>query len=163
MKILKGDQELLRTVSEEIQEITPKLEMLAIEMLVAMKDAGGIGLAAPQVGESVRLIVFDCSQGSGNTNDFGILFNPRITLINNNKHLVPEGCLSFPKQERMIDRYTTIGVEYMSPGNFDMYREFTGLAAQVIQHEVEHLDGVLLIDHEEVEEDTDNKTSAKLF
>jgi peptide deformylase len=163
IKILKGDQEILRTVAEEVTDITPELEALAVNMLVTMKEAGGIGLAAPQVGESVRLIVFDCSHGSGNSNDFGILYNPKIIHMSANTEPMEEGCLSFPKKYITVDRYPTVTVEYTSPGKFPMCREFTGVAAQVIQHEIEHLNGVLLIDHEEVKEDRNNTTNAKLF
>ena len=152
MKILK-DSELKRVVSDTVKIVTPELKKLAIDMLVTMKDNNGIGLAGPQVGKYIKLLVFDCVNISSIGTDWGILFNPEI-LNAEGEQVGPEGCLSIPGVTCQVKRFKTIKVKYLGLDNKPAYKILHGLAARVVQHEIDHLAGTLMTDYQEKKDET---------
>jgi len=138
---LFGD-EVLRKRAAEITDITPEIKRLAENMLETMYYHEGLGLAAPQVGVPLRLTVMDIRQeGSGKV----VLINPVIREIGG-KQMMEEGCLSFPEIVVPLERATELTVEFTALSGKRKERKMIGLAAQAVQHEIDHLDGVLLID-----------------
>jgi len=132
---------VLRQKSEIIQEIDDDVKALIEDMTDVMYADDGVGLAANQVGVAKQLIVYDAGQG------FHVLINPVITPIDDAKETHEEGCLSLPGVQVNVERFIKLKVEGLdSTGN---KTEFIAedITARVIQHEVDHLNGVLIIDH----------------
>lgn len=138
---LFGD-EVLRKRAAEITDITPEIARVAENMLETMYYHEGLGLAAPQVGVPLRLTVMDIRrEGSGKI----VLINPVIREIGG-KQAMEEGCLSFPDIVVSVERATELTVEFTTLSGKRKEKKMTGVAAQAVQHEIDHLDGVLLID-----------------
>ena len=138
---LFGD-ELLRKRASDITDITPEIRRLAEDMLETMYYHEGLGLAAPQVGVPLRLTVMDIRRdGSGKI----VLINPVIREIRG-KQAMEEGCLSFPDIVASIERATELTVEFISLSGKRKENKMSGVAAQAIQHEIDHLDGILYPD-----------------
>lgn len=146
LKILK-DKDLKRIVSDPVQSVTPTLKELAYDMMYTMKNSNGIGLAGPQVGKYINLLVFDCSDITGRQEDYGVMFNPKV-ITATGEQVGKEGCLSFPNVVCMVKRYETIKVEYLGLDNKIHYKLLQGLGARVVQHEMAHLIGLTLKDEE---------------
>ncbi len=143
-----GD-EVLRKKAEPVAVITPELQTLAQDMLETMYDAPGIGLAAPQIGRSIRLVVVDITREDDEVRDPMVLFNPEIEPEDGDNPLVPyeEGCLSVPDVYCDVMRPGRIKVRYTNEkGEAVEKRNVDGLLARCIQHEVDHLNGVLFVD-----------------
>ncbi|MDX9913119.1 MAG: peptide deformylase [Candidatus Moranbacteria bacterium] len=119
--------------------LEPKIQKLIPEMLVAMRENNGMGLAAPQIGESIRLCVIDYM---GNAY---ILINPKITAHSKIKIDAEEGCLSFPGKFIPVNRFETVQVRYLNEKGEKSKIKATGLLARALQHEIDHLDGILFI------------------
>lgn len=145
LKILKDSHPILKRKADTIPLVTEPIKLLAAQMLATMKLARGIGMAAPQVGHSIRLLVFDIG------NQFGILINPEILETEGEPVVDMEGCLSFPGEFCKVPRHTKIKVQYVDLSGKTVVKSFEGLAARVVQHEMDHLDGILMQD-KEVEE-----------
>ncbi len=146
MEILKYPDEKLRIKTKSITEVTPELLITATEMYKVMREARGIGLAAPQVGLDISLIVLEDS-GSPL-----ILFNPIILHRSKDLEYAAESCLSFPDVYRIIKRPLEVTVKYRSEHNKMKYAVLKGIQARCIIHEVDHLMGRLFIDLEEKKE-----------
>jgi peptide deformylase len=120
--------------------VTKEILVLADNMLETMYAAEGVGLAAPQVGVPVRLIVVDVGEGPM------VLFNPRV-VASMGEAVAREGCLSIPGVTGEVTRADRVIVEALSPNGSGVRRvEGEGLLARALQHEIDHLDGVLFID-----------------
>ena len=146
LNILKEPNKLLRQKSAEIHVIDEEIKNLAKDMLETMYNAPGIGLAAVQVGVLKRLIVVDISKEGEKKNPI-YLINPKIvwksnTLVNNE-----EGCLSIPGYYGNVDRHDSCKVEYLDIEGKLNNINVSGLLSRCIQHEVDHCNGVLFIDH----------------
>lgn len=138
---LYGDQ-VLRRKAEEITGITPEIEGLAGDMLETMYRHRGLGLAGPQVGVSKRIVVIDVPQeGSGRL----VLVNPVIREVEGMVTL-EEGCLSFPDITAPVERGAGVAVEYTTLGGKLRTKMVSGVTAEAVQHELDHLDGVLFVD-----------------
>lgn len=138
---------VLRTLADEVTDIDGKLVALANDMLTTMYAEPGIGLAAPQVGVSKRFFVYDLGEGAGAE----ALVNP-VIAESDGEWLFEEGCLSVPGLHWDIVRPKTIHVTgYDLDGN-EVSLEADELLSRLIQHELDHLDGVLLLDHLEGDE-----------
>ncbi|MES2801990.1 MAG: peptide deformylase [Bdellovibrionota bacterium] len=164
LEILTYPNPLLREVSQPVKEFTPevvtKLKKLAEDMLETMYDANGIGLAAPQVGELVRMLVIDCRpKGDSGRYEIGdmtdleqgvtqplILINPEI-VKGEGKTTFDEGCLSVPSFFETVERFETVEVKAFDVNGKEVRFTTDGLLAIVIQHEMDHLEGTLFIDH----------------
>jgi len=151
IKVLGED--VLRKKAEPVSEITPDLLELAQHMLETMYDAPGVGLAAPQVGKSIRLVVVDPDYreedeyGERKRNPM-ILFNPEITPAGDAiSEEDEEGCLSVPDIYATVTRPNKIHLKYMNTeGETVEMQNVDGFLARVIQHECDHLEGVLFVD-----------------
>jgi peptide deformylase len=143
IKIL-GDP-VLRTPAEEIQEFGEDLQALADDMLETMYRASGIGLAAPQIGLSERLIVLDLT-GSEEEGGPIALVNPRVVEASRKTDRAPEGCLSIPGMEEVVERPSEVTVEGLTPLGESVSITTGGLFSRALQHEIDHLDGILFID-----------------
>ena len=136
---------ILRRKADPVPRINAKLRALAKEMEEAMDAANGIGLAAPQVGASIRLIVLEVPRGE--LPPFrATLANPKILSRVRSEEIAEEGCLSIPGVVGDVSRSEGIRVEGVAMNGRKVAFEETGLIARAFQHEIDHLDGVLFID-----------------
>ncbi|GIX13546.1 MAG: peptide deformylase [Paracoccaceae bacterium] len=119
---------------------------LAEDMLETMYDAPGVGLAAPQVGETVRLFVMDCSPREAPPRPL-VLVNPRVTWASEETNTHEEGCLSIPDVYEEVTRPARVRVAWQDLDGGAHEELFEGLWATCAQHEIDHLDGRLFIDH----------------
>lgn len=131
---------VLRRAAEPVAEITPEIKQLIADMTDTMWREVGIGLAAPQVGVSFRLFVMEDGQGGARA-----LINPVITERGGSVR-EEEGCLSIPGVFAVVDRHTWVRVTALDAEGHPLAFEARGLEAKIIQHEMDHLDGVLFID-----------------
>ncbi len=134
----------LKKSCEPVGEIMPEIVTLAADMLETMYDAPGIGLAAPQVGVMLRVLVMDCAK-EGPPEPM-VLLNPRVTWASEDLSSYEEGCLSIPDQYAEVKRPAKVQVTWMDMDGQTQEREFEGLWATCVQHEIDHLDGKLFID-----------------
>ncbi len=142
---------VLRKVAKEVDKDNPELKNLISDMFETMYVSDGVGLAAPQIGKSLRIIVID---GKPMAEDDPSLENFRTALINpiiveetGDKFTFTEGCLSLPNIREEITRPGTIRIRYYDE-ELNFHDEvFSGIKARIIQHEYDHLEGILLIDH----------------
>lgn len=139
---LYGDP-VLSTRAEEITEFGPSLERLAQDMLETMEDAGGVGLAANQIGVTKRIFVFDCSHYQHGLR--GAIINPEWEAVGEETQLGPEGCLSIPGISQPTERFNTVRLTGFDPLGRPVSMLASGLMARCIQHETDHLDGVLFL------------------
>lgn len=161
LEILTYPNPLLREVSEPVTEFGPELKKLIDDMLETMYDANGIGLAAAQVGKLIQLLVIDTrprdfeSQRDESDDQTElerkirqplILINPEI-VKGEGKTTFDEGCLSVPSFFETVERFEKIEVKAFDSDGKEFHFETDGLLAICIQHEMDHLDGTLFIDH----------------
>lgn len=137
----------LKKLCEPISQITPELGALAEDMLETMYDAPGIGLAAPQIGVTRRLIVMDCVKEPGSDPRPMVLLNPEITWASEDLSTYEEGCLSIPDQYAEVDRPAEVRVRWLALDGTTQEEQFSGLWATCVQHEIDHLNGKLFIDY----------------
>lgn len=144
MNILKypEDQDILRQKSVAVSKVDDDLIGFAQNMVTVMIDAGGVGISAPQVGLPIRVIAILIDGKPV------VMFNPTVLKASPDKQKDAEGCLSFPGQFIEISRPTEIHVKYRNINNKMEYRVLSGIEARAVIHEIEHLNGKLLIDHE---------------
>ncbi|MEZ5360096.1 MAG: peptide deformylase [Candidatus Zixiibacteriota bacterium] len=143
--IVKYGDPVLRQKAEPVKELTPEVKKLVAEMKATLEDAHGLGLAAPQVGESLRVFIVDLS-AVDITADTQVFINPEI-IATAGECEYEEGCLSFPGIYQRLTRPERVQVKAMDENGKEFTMEATGLAARAIQHEFDHLEGVLFIDH----------------
>lgn len=144
---------VLRATCEEIDQNYPELETLIANMFETMYEAQGVGLAAPQIGKSIRLFIVDATpfaegeDGDPVCADFKRVFiNPIIFEESGEEWGMEEGCLSIPGIREEVKRQGDLKIEYYDQ-NWDLYEEsLTGFAARVVQHEYDHIEGVLFTD-----------------
>ena len=137
----------LKKVCEPVSGITGELQKLADEMLETMYDAPGIGLAAPQVGVLKRVIVMDCIKEEGAAPEPMVLINPQVTWTSPEQNTYEEGCLSIPEHYAEIERPAEVKVSWLDREGNAKERQFDGLWATCVQHEIDHLNGKLFIDY----------------
>ena len=145
-KIYKYPDPVLRKKTEKITSFDKDLQNLVEDMVETMYDAPGIGLAAPQIGQSVKLIVVDITEDPEGEKKYMPMINPEI-IVHEGKQLDEEGCLSVPELTANVNRYKEITVSYQDlEGNV---RELSteNRFAVVLQHEIDHINGVLFLDH----------------
>ena len=141
-----GD-EILTKKSREIDVIDDKIKQLANDMLETMYSKDGIGLAACQVGFLKRLVVYDVTYIDEKKGKKPVvMINPKITSYSKNMVTVEEGCLSFPDIFENVDRHEKITVEYTNLDGKKITGTVKGMEAICIQHEVDHLDGIVFLD-----------------
>jgi peptide deformylase len=136
----------LRLVSEPVGPITDEIRHLAKDMLETMYDAPGVGLAAIQIGVPKRLITMDVSKNENERNPM-VLIDPEITWASEDVRVYEEGCLSIPEYYEEVERPDRIQFRYTDLDGNVVERDADGLMATCVQHEIDHLNGVLFIDH----------------
>jgi len=145
-KILTEPNKLLRQISKPVEKVSDEVRTLMNDMLDTMYDAPGIGLAAIQIGVPKRIIVMDISRDE-NKKEPMYFVNPIIKKKNKEKAKYEEGCLSVPDQFAEIERPNTCEVEYLDYNGTKQILKAEGLLATCIQHEIDHLEGILFIDY----------------
>jgi peptide deformylase len=136
---------VLRQASAPVERVDAEILRLADDMLQTMYEAPGIGLAAIQVGVPRRLVVLDCS-AEGEALDPRVLINPEILHLGPETRVYEEGCLSIPDFRVDIERPTTLRLRYLDRTGKQQEHDVDGLLATAIQHELDHLEGKLIID-----------------
>ena len=144
--ILTEPNKLLRRISKLVEKITKKEQKLMDDMLDTMYAANGIGLAAIQIGVPKRIIVMDISKDP-KKKEPKYFVNPIIKNKNSEKATYEEGCLSVPNQFAEIDRPSQCDVEYLDYNGEKKVLHADGLLSTCIQHEMDHLEGILFIDY----------------
>ena len=145
-KILTEPNKLLRQISKTVEKVEDEERKLMDDMLETMYAANGIGLAAIQIGVPKRIIVMDISKEENEKNPM-FFVNPVIIKKNVQKATYEEGCLSVPNQFAEIDRPNSCEVEYLDYNGNKKKLKAEGLLATCIQHEMDHLEGILFIDY----------------
>lgn len=133
---------LLRTVSKPVKEVNKDVLKLLKDMEHAMKLENGVGIAAPQVGVNVRvfLALIDPKK-------LVAMINPEILSHNEEIASAEEGCLSLPGQWGQVERYTEVSVRFLNTKGKENTLKLKGFSARVVQHEMDHLNGILFVDH----------------
>ncbi len=145
LDIYKYGDDVLKLKSAEVKNINKKILKLKDLMVATLHSTrSGVGLAAPQVGESLQLSVIDLSQGQ-DEKELVVLINPEI-LEEEGRDMDDEGCLSFPGITVPVNRSIHIFLKTMDMNGKEVKREIEGYLARVIQHEIDHLNGLLIID-----------------
>lgn len=144
--ILKFGQEILKKKARAVTNIDERLVTLARQMVTTMHRAPGVGLAAPQIGEPLQLATVDVSSGQVES-ELMVLINPRIIESDDLPATDDEGCLSFPGYSLPIPRSPRIVLSALDLEGKEFTQEFRDFKARVIQHEIDHLNGTLIIDH----------------
>ncbi len=145
-KILTEPNKLLREISKPVEKVDKDLQTLMDDMLETMYAAPGIGLAAIQVGIPKRVIVMDLSRDKDKKNPMYFV-NPIIKAKDSKNSTYEEGCLSVPNQFAEIDRPSKCEIEYLDYNGEKKILKAEGLLATCIQHEMDHLEGILFIDY----------------
>jgi peptide deformylase len=136
----------LRLASEPVKKVDAGVRKLIDDMFETMYDAPGIGLAAIQVGVPQRVITMDLSRKEG-PQEPRVFINPEILWTSEETALYEEGCLSIPEYYEEVERPAQVRVKYLDRDGKAQEVEATGLLATCLQHEIDHLNGVLFIDH----------------
>ena len=142
---------LLRKKAKEIDKDDPKLNEIIENMWETMYYSDGVGLAAPQVGLSIRLFVIDASSGADEEPELEgfkkVFINPEIIETSGEEWVMNEGCLSLPEIREDVTRKNEVRIKYFDENFVEHDEVYTGFAGRVIQHEYDHLEGVLFIDY----------------
>ena len=141
LDVLKAGNPVLKQVSVPVERVDKKLKKLMDDMAETMYENDGVGLAAPQIGQNIRLVVIDCQDEHGLLE----LINPVITF-KEGEVVDTEGCLSVPDIYGEVTRAAKVKVEFMNRRGKRQHLTATGLLARCIQHELDHLEGQLFID-----------------
>ena len=141
LPIIINPNDILRQKAKEVVDVkSKKTQQLIYNMAETMKKEDGIGLAAPQINESLRIVVVNA------TNKPLVLINPKITKKSWKKESGGEGCLSVPNVYGMVKRHKSIKVKFLNQRGKRVKIQAQDMLARVIQHEIDHLDGILFID-----------------
>ncbi len=139
--ITGADHPMLRAKTKRVPRVTKEIRTLVKNMEATLKHANGLGLAAPQVNESLRLCL---AQIAGRTTP---LINPDIIRKSADRESAEEGCLSLPDVWLNVERSKEIVVRYTDVNGAEQERHLSGMEARIVQHEVDHLDGILIVDY----------------
>ena len=144
LEILHHPDPRLREVAQPVADFGPDLQKLIDDMFETMYDAPGVGLAATQVGIALRVAVMDC--GGEDASDPRVMINPEI-VATEEPEVIDEGCLSVPEVADRVRRFKRVTVRALDRDGAGYELSADGLLAQCIQHETDHLNGKLYIDH----------------
>lgn len=143
LEVLRFPDERLRTVAEQVTEVDDKIRTLIADMFETMRDENGIGLAATQVNTHLRVVVMDVSEDQSNPLVF---INPEI-IEKDGSTISEEGCLSVPNSYAKVERAEKVKVKALNADGEPFSMDADGLLAICIQHELDHLRGVLFVDY----------------
>jgi len=138
---------VLRQVAEPVAEVTVAVRQLMDDMVDTMREEHGLGLAAPQIGLSTRVIVMDCSDEDDADPVIWKMANPEIIEASDDLVSMEEGCLSIPGYRGEVTRPASVTVRYLDVDGIQQDMQATGLLAACVQHEIDHLNGRLFIDY----------------
>ncbi len=144
--ILTAPDPRLKEVSRDVERVDAEIRMLIDDMFDSMYEAKGIGLAAIQIGVPKRVIVMDLAQSADETEPY-VFINPKILWTSEDVATAEEGCLSVPDIWENVDRPARIRAEHLDREGHLITLEAEGLLATCLQHEMDHLEGVLFLDH----------------
>jgi peptide deformylase len=144
--ILTAPDPRLKEVSREVERVDVEIRMLIDDMFDSMYEAKGIGLAAIQIGVPKRVIVMDLAQNEDETEPY-VFINPKILWTSDDIAVAEEGCLSVPDIWENVERPARIKAEHLDRDGRPVALEAEGLLATCLQHEMDHLEGVLFLDH----------------
>jgi len=151
LPIIEVPDPLLRMPSAPVEAISQDVQRLVADMFETMYKAPGIGLAAIQVAVPRRLVVIDLQdpeeEGGEPVKRPHVFINPQIVARSDARKIYNEGCLSIPDQYAEIERPDVIRARWLDEQGAEQEREFDGLMSVCLQHEVDHLDGILFVDH----------------
>jgi peptide deformylase len=145
-EILVIPDKQLRLVSKKVEAVDDTIRKLVEDMFETMYDAPGIGLAAIQIGEPLRVVTMDLAK-KDDEKEPRVFINPEIVWSSDEKGVHEEGCLSIPEYYEEVERPAQVKVKYLDLDGTEREEEADGLFATCIQHEIDHLNGVLFIDH----------------
>ena len=152
LEIVTYPNPLLRQKSVEIKDPTnPRIKQLIADMTATLRAHKGLGLAAPQVGYSLCLCVLEVD------NELFVLINPKIKKLSGDESLMEEGCLSFPGKYLPVKRHQKVKVKALDSNGEKQTIRAKGLLAHALQHEIDHLHGILFIDRAKKEERMENE------
>ena len=146
LPIITAPDPRLKQVCPSVEQVDDEIRRLLADMLETMYDAPGIGLAAPQIGVLKRVIVVDVSREDEERAPLKMV-NPELTWVSDHDASYDEGCLSLPEHYAEVVRPAEIKVEYLDESGAKQELSADGLLATCIQHEIDHLDGILFVDH----------------
>ncbi len=142
---------VLREVAEDVPEDFPELKKLVDDMFETMYDSEGVGLAAPQIGKSIRLVVIDADPVAETFPECKgrklVLINPEIEVLDGEKVSRPEGCLSLPGIAEDVKRTEHIRLLWTDENGEEHDEVMSGFLSRIVQHECDHLEGQVFIDH----------------
>lgn len=142
---------VLREVSEDLTPDYPDLNKLISDMYDTMYASDGVGLAAPQIGRNIRLVVIDADPVAETFPECKgrklTLINPEIDILKGDKINRPEGCLSLPGLSENVGRVESIRLNWLDENFVEHEEEISGFLARIVQHECDHLEGMMYIDH----------------
>lgn len=141
LNIIKYPNQILRKKCEKIKEINEEIKKFVQEMVETMETSNGVGLAASQVGILKRIIVIKFENNSK------VFINPEILKKSKEKEIMEEGCLSFPNLFLKIKRPKEIEIRALNLSGQEIKIKLEGLIARIFQHEIDHLNGILFINH----------------
>ena len=148
--VIYGNQ-VLRKVSENIDASYPDFKKLVDDMWLTLGEASGVGLAAPQIGKNIRLIIVDCTPWAEEVPELAdfrrVFVNPEIYERSEETDLFEEGCLSLPGIHENVRRPVRIRMRYLDENFVEHDDEFDDYPARVIQHEYDHIEGKVFTDH----------------
>ena len=145
MEVLVYPDPVLRRGGQPITEFGQELRDLSARMFEAMYEEGGVGLAAPQVGIEQKLLVLNPSGDKKDPSGERVLCNPKITR-KKKREFGEEGCLSFPNIQAEVERWIEITVTYLDLDGQEQTLRCDGWLARIVQHEIDHLEGVFFVD-----------------
>ena len=148
--VLQYPDPLLAKVSEPVAEINDDIRALAQDMLDTLTTVGGVGIAAPQIGVLKRVVIIDVSQEKNDPDlpqDFRVFVNPVVTVLDPKGHEENEGCLSVPELRAKVKRPRRVALDALDLDGNPVHIEGEGYYGACMQHETDHLDGKLFIDH----------------
>jgi len=146
LPILLHPDPRLKKTCDAVPTVDAETRKLADSMLETMYDAPGVGLAAPQVGSMARMFVMDCTDKDSDDQPL-VLINPEITWTSDDLNVHEEGCLSLPDLFEDVERPAQVRMSFLDIDGKPHEQQFDGLWATCAQHELDHLNGVLFIDH----------------
>jgi peptide deformylase len=145
-EIIVAPDPRLKIIARPVERVDGEVRRLMDDMLESMYRANGIGLAAPQVGSDLRVVVCDVARAEEPAQPM-LLVNPEVTWSSEEHVLREEGCLSVPEHYAEVERPAEVKIRYLDRDGKEQELHATGLLSVCLQHEIEHLDGTLFIDH----------------
>ena len=137
---------ILRKKASPLEKVSEEVKKILNDMAETMYNAPGIGLAGNQVGVLKRLVVMDCSTDEEDPNLIKMI-NPEIVNSSDEKEELEEGCLSIPDHKSIVKRPANVKVKYLNIDGIEKILDAEGLLAACVQHEIDHLNGILFVDH----------------